>query len=1200
LTYSNSSVRQNSRSRCLEAVIPLVNEGSMSAYDVADKYTKFPVEFQIFKKNQIGGVREILILNIISRIKINIIETLSRNICQFDKRETLTHGASKNDLIKEVLYEVKKKPGKRMAVFFSMDKSRWGPSFVPIQFLYLFTPFKEQLGTLFPYIVSQLILHQNKKCILPERLIRAWALDPNNKLEHRKDKNLQTLKEKFLRDLQIYFVNESNMGQGILHYTSSYLHASMISFRDKLYEKACKNMGIDSNDHFDLFSSDDSFTALSVEVHLVSLTIKKINLFMKCQEISERLFNCSTSKAKSSINPIIGEFNSLFMSNLTFFPTLIKFSLASVHPVNTDSFFKMVKESYAACRPIIENGGTLDLYSVAHMMNKRYCESIYHTGSGMVNSLESINIQAKPYHMGTYPVFNPTLMLMFGPEFYNYKLFRTLNEYNEETRHLFRQSHKIAKGQLAETMAELEEGETMMGGLLRIEASIGPIQQYIRIKRAAEMGLMSRDEVEAMIVKDPLILFKPCETVENVKFKIMQKVLVPGAQEAVKTITSSIYYGRVSASVSAEAFHVNGSDRRMKYLDCVEYLMKHESTYNDLDKQIKFLYPKWMDYEMFLGESYSPIPDRLRSALEIQTIRHQSVFKIGTRLYNTVVDVIRFLWMKETPSEQRETKLVRDVHILKTYYPMIKDTLEETREQFSGSIVDQTKSVVMLLLKLYSLNDRNLKAIMYGTSTSDIRDTYQNITERNSAISLTHSIKLSEAAIATPPLSYDDMFMRYNYFILSGMAGLDDLQEKSFEDITEEQINFIMSDTNLSKNVKKRLLIPLMYVGKVTDIVKWTEATGTNFHYWDVRQTYDDGKWFGNFDLTVFRGGSRLRVKYNDPFNRFDVYKTDFDDPELIFELLSECLQLTQTTLESFMAKCDPGDWICRDGKVLFAPNCGFNIRSERFPCSLFAPKCDIEISDMTTLRDTSGFKISSIRTGLMNCVARMPPLNDFNSFGVPFSLLAKNGVFAKGFDLSYKSPEVIRSFIIDLIVPKPHVTQITKERLGLPDDFKIKDIAENDEVLVEPVLESAIEDYMEGFLRISDEELAEVNKGLSWETNDLQTFVDEFIGTDFFSNIVTSTEIQHPIRTLNVVRNLKYDCISLLSTTSGGVGRQTIIDVSHLLLEGRQAVIYSLISRYDRMVASSGSLTPDIVIIRIDKHLKDLGVKEKHKTIQF
>jgi len=370
--------RQNPRRRCIEGVMELLNEGKWRAFDLID-YIHEDLYFQVFKKNQIGGVREILILDIKKRILINVLESFSRLICKDDEREMLTHGDKKFSILVNTIKELKRLPGKKLLMNYNFDKTKWGPSFMPIQFLYMFVPFKNHYPSLFRFICYMLIKHTNKKCLIPEKLVKAWLNDVNNELKHNHDPNLQKLKEKFLEDKLMYFDNESNMGQGILHYTSSYLHLCALSFRDYLLERLFLKHSLGKPEVRDILSSDDSYTCQLLPLDSRPKILKRISLLLRAQEVTERLFNMWTSRSKSSISLLIYEFNSLFGSNLTTFPTTFKFALASVVPQNTDSFFRMVKEYYNNIRQLFENAGSLELCMLAHKLNKNYCESIYHT-----------------------------------------------------------------------------------------------------------------------------------------------------------------------------------------------------------------------------------------------------------------------------------------------------------------------------------------------------------------------------------------------------------------------------------------------------------------------------------------------------------------------------------------------------------------------------------------------------------------------------------------------------------------------------------------------------------------------------------------------------------------------------------------------------------------------------------------------------
>jgi hypothetical protein len=330
----------------------------------------------------------------------------------------LTSGKRKNETFQKIIRSIKRGPNKKVTIHMNMDKSRWGPSFIPIQFIYMFKHFKQLMPSMFRLITMILINHTNKRCLIPEELIRLWKRYPTKK-HYNVYHFLQKLKDNFFDSKDLYIKNESNMGQGILHYTSSYLHILLLEFRNELFRRLIMKYGDDMSimEWRDIVSSDDSYTALQLQLQSPRKMKKYLELFMVAQEMSERLFSVKTSKAKTSISFILCEFNSLFGSNLTFYPTTFKFALSSVQPVNTVSFFRMVKESYNTCRQIVENGGTLELFGCAHKLNKVFCESIYHTGESGHNSPLMFGIRSHhmPYHLGHYPIGDYPMMLILGP-----------------------------------------------------------------------------------------------------------------------------------------------------------------------------------------------------------------------------------------------------------------------------------------------------------------------------------------------------------------------------------------------------------------------------------------------------------------------------------------------------------------------------------------------------------------------------------------------------------------------------------------------------------------------------------------------------------------------------------------------------------------------------------------------------------------
>jgi len=631
----------------------------------------------------------------------------------------------------------------------------------------------------------------------------------------------------------------------------------------------------------------------------------------------------------------------------------------------------------------------------------------------------------------------------------------------------------------------------------------------------------------------------------------------------------------------------------------LDILINKEKTFDDLDKNIKFLYPKWIEYELFVNEQYTPIPHQVRNVMEIQTIRTLSVFKVGTKLYNTIFNLVSYMWKGVEIPEFETNRYQRDISILKSYYPMIKDTLPGTLDQFTGDYEDKVKAVILLLLKLYDLRDRQIKAIVYGPSTTDIRETYYMLSERNSSIALTHMIKDVEMKQMLRS-SHDSLYLRHNHYILAKLH-LDELSDQSFVGLEDSEIVDLMMDPSVGKSIKKRLFMPLLAEGKITEIEVWSETTSMILHYWEVRQKFikQTNEWSGNMDLILFLGRKRFRIVYREETDKYIMYKSEFEESELLYEFIIESCDILGLTIDQLLSKTHKGDWVIKNKQIIFNHNQGFNITTSHISNPIYnIPSKIIVDDDKTTLIEQGGKKILSIPTGLINTDLRTSELPDILVYGLSFSKLVKHGCFAKHFNLDYRPIDVVRDLVDDIYVPKPNISSQTKLRLNLKDDWKLRDLEdeEKEETTVE-INKEEVSDPFEWFIE-NDSELEDIKKTIQWDVDPIYNFVDEFISTDFFTNLQIVVDVQFPRRTLSFIRNLKYDCITLLVTTTGGVNRSTMESLSSTIENGRREIIYSLISRYDRYVGSSGLDSPEVVIMRLDKKLDQLGVTRKLKDI--
>jgi hypothetical protein len=395
--------------------------------------------------------------------------------------------------------------------------------------------------------------------------------------------------------------------------------------------------------------------------------------------------------------------------------------------------------------------------------------------------------------------------------------------------------------------------------------------------------------------------------------------------------------------------------------------------------------------------------------------------------------------------------------------------------------------------------------------------------------------------------------------------------------------------------------MPLISEGLVQDIEQWSEATSSIMHFWETRQRYNPANksWHGDYEILVFLGSKKMRFTFVERINKYYISKNDFDDPTLLFEMLEEVSGITTTSIDEIEKNTLRGDWIIKDNKIIQAPKMGFSIGKINDPAAVFGENYILDVNDnQTSLFQVSNIKVLSITTGLMTSSYKFLSLPDFDTYGLSFIDLMNIGAFTRDFDVSYKSVSSIKELIHDLEVKKPLVSQTTIDRLHLQGDWNIREKSEEKDLDVMEITtaeekEDMPEDIIE-WLKESDEELLEVKDTISWDIGSLSSFIGEFFLTDFFNNVQLMTDIHFPRRTFIMIKNLKYDLICMLVTTMGNVNRSTIQDVYNLIDDQKSNVVYSLISRYDRIVSDTGETSPEIVVLKFDPHLFRLGMTRK------
>jgi hypothetical protein len=1175
----HSFPRQNRRRRCIEGIIDLLKQGFTRSFDVIQKDITTEMYYQVFKKNQIGGAREILILPIEKRITINILESFSRLICKDDEREMLTHGDIKLSTMRDIVREVRRtETTKRIVLNYNLDKTRWGPSFMPIQFIYMFKPFAHHYESLFKFLLLTLMVHTNKKCLIPEKLIQVWLKDPNDKIKH-SEPNLQKLKENFLKTGELYFDNESNMGQGILHYTSSYLHLCALSFRDVIYKKLCEKQGINPGVWKDIVSSDDSYTAHALPMDSIKKINIRIELFIRAQEVTERLFNMWTSKSKSSISFLISEFNSMFGSNLTFFPTLFKFALASVMPINTDSFFRMVKESFNTSRQIVENGGSLELYMISHALNRDFCESIYHTHKEGHNNFEQFGLRREnvPYQLGVYPINDPGIMIILGPESHNYSILSRVNDLTSTELNLFKSCHNLIPIDNPELYSEMNTFDNIFTGMLRIEAATGPIKKLQRIKRQIDMKW---EEMKAILEKDITIVFREPETMEEMKVITYQKLFSYGASEALRDTAASIYYARVAATVSATAFQIpyhdtlsakyeKGEMKGHTYHTCIEYLINYK---NNIDDLIQY-YPHLREFnDIYELSKYRPNYNP-RNPFESQNLRSLQFTEITMRIKNPIRDLIDSFWIRN--DADKATSYYRDWITLKELVPVIGDSLDLTLENFQGDKTQQIKMLLLVLMRIMSYTNKPMKAVIYGQSSRTYDQSYLTLIQQNLFHNFTSTTLIMNQSIESNPRLYDKLYYYYNIFSLS--IYLNCPIRMDFSKLPIEQY---LRDNVITQSSKKKIMMMLMYEGLLDNYKAWTMETKTIMHYWLQRQYRDnDGSYRGNFKLLLQLGINKLILsKIN---NRFYIRMNETKNPMINYELLKSACDLIQIDIMDLKTKLNIGRFLILSDSIqpIMDPH-GIDIILDDIPdIQIDVGKMYIaEEKEMKflVLDDTDGYQILKTPYGLLT--TDYIPFNDeFEEFfidGISIYDLSNIRIFSSEFDYDNVDPNVMIDMINDLEVRRPKISDVTKDRLkglispdwetkGMTDYFDNNDEKYEDEDVMNLLMETTLTaDDIKEIIHLP-------------EIDVYDSFIDPSLNWDAINNLPTIRAKFLPQRILDRVLFCKYHFITRACIDPRLLSKSVIKSIYKQT--GNMNLVYSLVYIYDKLFTLSNHPSPTL-----------------------
>nr|QJW70357.1 RNA-dependent RNA polymerase [Erysiphe necator associated negative-stranded RNA virus 4] len=928
------------RTKCIELIHEMVTTERVSlACEIAMQFAgnaspSFKTVIQIFKKNQVGGVREILILFIKARVLINLVEELSRLMSKSDKRETLTKGKDKRLMMRGDYEELSSSFPEGTPLYVvknSYDMATWCQKFIPTIFLPLHNHHHAKLGDMIQLCRMVLLKHCHKEIEYPRKLVEQWIKHPAMKHD---ESHLQYYKEKFLKDRQPKMKNFSNMGQGILHYDSTALALSCQSLRDELFRRCLKKLGKPMSIKWKTrVGSDDKGDTIMGDMTSDDYVFQ-MKLFEQCALAAERLHAMDLS-VKSASGTILYEFNSAYMANLEVQSPVIKFSLSAVDMIGTSSCSGFVNESYSRIRQLRENGASSLLCYMSHVMNKVHFEDIFRTGQGMTNDPTKIfNLpqESIPFDLGIYPIYDADMQDMVGPEFHNYNVFM-----NPATPNKILNMNYTTSFSLNDNLIESQDDDpSTMYKKTDMSISQGMVRQLTNMRERLNLD---RDEINKYLETNPFLIIRGPVTVDETAILIAAKLYTRGAATSLRRTSPAIYIGRLTAFESARAWnHFIDSETdkpiRMTYKEYMETLYQAQSNDQTNVREMKTLiFPQYNSFEVV--KQYINVHGMRKPVTKMfsQSIRTWILNNFNYNFSSSLKSIM------ETAFGFTKSASTEDVQELRKVLPYNIDTMSEFISDCNEKNV-RPLDVLMFTQRFYKTTQRKVAQVFAtGPSTSSLNLTLMNLKRYNHIVGSVMDIDpTANERILEDQTSmakdYELLKLGFNFCMLGtqgaatfeGSLDLEPMDCVSFDGHSlsskcESIIRGIKSINQLDQQSRK---IVIFLASKILDksefrskLVQWKQLSYT---YIKTQKRTDNGTWYGDLHVIVNYANECYTLNITSGYHYVECFR--ILDTNFFIQSLRKMCKILGLEFQSFftMSNLQQGDYYLSN-KSIFISN---------------------------------------------------------------------------------------------------------------------------------------------------------------------------------------------------------------------------------------------------------------------------------------
>ncbi|XP_044010935.1 uncharacterized protein LOC122854392 [Aphidius gifuensis] len=682
--FTDSGESRGKRPRAVEEIRKIWSRSGKTGWQaihlllpaLTETYRTQGLRIDLMRKNQHGGLREVYIMSISSRIIQLVLEQISRSLCKHFNSEMLTHSSMRLSTPadhSEKAKKMSKGQNKNITVCTSDDASKWNQGHFVTKFGIMLCQLTDPI--FHPFIIRALDLWTKKKIYLPRALINMFENNPNyNSVPG--DEYINKIykcyigfsSEKWMQPKTNYIQTKSGMMQGILHVTSSLFHTLIQEYmKDQVQVIITKKYFNIDRVVTVMQSSDDSGMMVSLPTdNDEDASNKKLlitSLFYMKHELGKMIGIYPSEKCTvGTIN--IFEFNSeFFIWGSAVRPTR-KWIYAVSSIVECDSLYARQMANYNLISEILEGGGS----SITAWFCQISQAMMYYRMLGCSISplwyeyAEKISKILDPT-MGFYYIDNPRYCGLASIRFGLWLLTKNSQILSKKLNHIIHASAEKRQEAKKEGLADFHDIMGVLGASFVTGTSTINTENLEKLKKIVN-NLNLNPKWQEQVENRPVVLYRPALNADEYDLKLAVKMHQPGISTSLsrencvsRMIFSSLNF--LSNNISLPIVNDVNEQELDEEGECIIFPLKQEylqlvNLANEIDltgtlNSYQNLKKKRFDIVVFK----SPIPNDY----SLEKLVAWKWFGMKIPLSNSLAEKLfkqykkNIRWLKDTPKE---------------------------------------------------------------------------------------------------------------------------------------------------------------------------------------------------------------------------------------------------------------------------------------------------------------------------------------------------------------------------------------------------------------------------------------------------------------------------------------------------------------------------------------------------------------------